>query len=344
MNHFLYWKYYYFKYLVILFTVLGFHLFMLNKDHFSFGYINWPNITGYEHIGPMDLKVEIRSDFFWFFGLLCRGGITMRRHNGGIQVVRNNKEAPDRIERHSSLFSFKKKNRVNEQIWRESHEPVFNDLSPHRMATMPDPSLERCSSCFFPTEFHDAPLVAVKEYNHDTKIFTFGLPAGVSLDLPVCACILVKGANQDGEPAIRPYTPTSSNEQKGSFDLMVKVSTRLFLCPFVRVRLQACVWTYLRQLIRIALSVWLCMSGATSPTVPPSLFQCIHTCIGVLSLAFFLCLSLSLMLFLSLSNTHAYTHTQTHTQAHIYTHMHTRFHAHTRKPTLTRSHTHILHT
>jgi len=177
---------------------------------------------------------------------------------------------------------------------------------------MPDPSLERCSLCFFPTEFHDVPLVAVKEYNHDTKIFTFGLPAGVSLDLPVCACILVKGANKDGEPAIRPYTPTSSNEQKGSFDLMVKVSIRLFLCPFVRVRLQECVWTYLRQLIRIALSVWLCMSGATSPTVLPSLFQCIHTCIWVLSLAFFLCLSLCHTLSLSFKHTRIHTHANTH--------------------------------
>ena len=37
----LYWKYYYFKYLVILFTVLGIHLFMSNKEHFSYGYINW---------------------------------------------------------------------------------------------------------------------------------------------------------------------------------------------------------------------------------------------------------------------------------------------------------------
>ena len=45
-------------------------------------------------------------------------------------------------------------------------------------AVMPDPSLERCSTCFFPTEFHEVPLVAVKQYNYDTKIFTFGLPEG----------------------------------------------------------------------------------------------------------------------------------------------------------------------
>jgi len=35
------WKYQYFKYLVILCTVVGFHLFMLNKYDFSFVYCNW---------------------------------------------------------------------------------------------------------------------------------------------------------------------------------------------------------------------------------------------------------------------------------------------------------------
>lgn len=45
----------------------------------------------------------------------------------------------------------------------------------------------------------------------------------MSLDLPVCACILVRGFTKEGEPAIRPYTPTSPNDTKGCFDLMVKI-------------------------------------------------------------------------------------------------------------------------
>lgn len=49
---------------------------------------------------------------------------------------------------------------------------------PTMTARMPDPSLERCSTCFFPTEFHEVPLIGVKQYNYDTKIFTFGLPEG----------------------------------------------------------------------------------------------------------------------------------------------------------------------
>ena len=67
------------------------------------------------------------------------------------------------------------------------------------------------------------PLIGVKPYNHDSKMFTFGLPEDVSLDLPVCACLLVEGFDEEGEQAVRPYTPTSPNEQKGSFDLMVKI-------------------------------------------------------------------------------------------------------------------------
>ena len=40
---------------------------------------------------------------------------------------------------------------------------------------------------------------------------------------PVCACVLLRGFDAEGEVAVRPYTPTSSNDVKGSFDLLVKV-------------------------------------------------------------------------------------------------------------------------
>lgn len=42
-------------------------------------------------------------------------------------------------------------------------------------------------------EFHEVPLIEARWYNHDTKILTFGLPEDVSLDLPVCACVLLRG-------------------------------------------------------------------------------------------------------------------------------------------------------
>jgi cytochrome-b5 reductase len=67
------------------------------------------------------------------------------------------------------------------------------------------------------------PLVGKKAYNHDSTLYTFGLPEGKSLSLPVCACVLMRGFDAKGEVAVRPYTPTSSNEVLGSFDLLVKV-------------------------------------------------------------------------------------------------------------------------
>ena len=41
-------------------------------------------------------------------------------------------------------------------------------------------------------EFHKVPLLESEEYTYDTKLLTFGLPQGVSLDLPVSSCLLVQ--------------------------------------------------------------------------------------------------------------------------------------------------------
>ena len=65
-------------------------------------------------------------------------------------------------------------------------------------------------------------LANVLDYNHDTKIFEFGLPDGQSLNLPVCACILLKGRAADGQDAVRPYTPISDNTMLGKFQLLIK--------------------------------------------------------------------------------------------------------------------------
>ena len=96
----------------------------------------------------------------------------------------------------------------------------------------PDDGLERCSSCYLPTSWLAVPLIAKREYNHNTSVYSFGLPDGRSLSLPVCACILMRapgrGRIKDGGPAdfdpeqdaVRPYTPVS--ESFGKFELLVK--------------------------------------------------------------------------------------------------------------------------
>ena len=78
------------------------------------------------------------------------------------------------------------------------------------------------ASCFIGPEFAPLKLANVVDYNHDTKIFEFGLPEGQSLNLPVCACILLKGKSADGEDAVRPYTPISTNSMLGRFQLLIK--------------------------------------------------------------------------------------------------------------------------
>ena len=99
-------------------------------------------------------------------------------------------------------------------------------------AQMADEVLEYASTCIIPTTFIDLPLIAKREYNHDSTIYTFGLPEGKSLSLPVCACILLKAPGRgrgpngkddfDGSDAIRPYTPVSDNSMLGQFELCIK--------------------------------------------------------------------------------------------------------------------------
>lgn len=89
------------------------------------------------------------------------------------------------------------------------------------METQP---LEYASSCWLPTTWTSLPLISKTEYNYDSTLYTFGLPEGVSLNLPACGCILLlaPSAEKDGSDAIRPYTPISPNEVTGSFQLIVK--------------------------------------------------------------------------------------------------------------------------
>ena len=84
-------------------------------------------------------------------------------------------------------------------------------------------SLEYASSCCLPTSWVELPLLGVQQHSHDSSIFRFGLPEGrSSLDLPVCACLLLRapGATPEDEDIVRPYTPI--REEPGSFELLVK--------------------------------------------------------------------------------------------------------------------------
>ncbi|GMG39194.1 unnamed protein product [Ambrosiozyma monospora] len=75
----------------------------------------------------------------------------------------------------------------------------------------------------FKGEFTDFKLAKVKELSKDTKLFTFNFnspdePSG----LTTASCILAKFVTPKGSNVVRPYTPISSPEQTGSFDLLIK--------------------------------------------------------------------------------------------------------------------------
>ena len=81
--------------------------------------------------------------------------------------------------------------------------------------------------CYFPTNWLEVPVRAVRQETADSKVITFGMPDGVSLSLPVSSCILmnaVEAGAKDGKAVdvIKPYNPISSNAVTGSFDLLIK--------------------------------------------------------------------------------------------------------------------------
>lgn len=67
------------------------------------------------------------------------------------------------------------------------------------------------------------PLIEREDISHDTRRFRFGLPSDQHiLGLPVGQHIYLS-AQVNGQLVIRPYTPVSSDDDKGYIDLVVKV-------------------------------------------------------------------------------------------------------------------------
>mmetsp|Transcript_26768 Transcript_26768/g.20052 ORF Transcript_26768/g.20052 Transcript_26768/m.20052 type:complete len:309 (+) Transcript_26768:10-936(+) len=68
------------------------------------------------------------------------------------------------------------------------------------------------------------PLIDVKVISHDVKRFRFGLPSPTHrLGLPIGQHISLKYVDENGEEVIRSYTPTSSDDDLGYVDFVVKV-------------------------------------------------------------------------------------------------------------------------
>jgi len=90
-------------------------------------------------------------------------------------------------------------------------------------ASSPAEAKEAPKSVFNPDEFQGFQLLSSQYETHDTRRFQFsaGDPKA-SANLPVASCIVCKFTDKDGNAVVRPYTPTSTNDRKGTFELIIK--------------------------------------------------------------------------------------------------------------------------
>ena len=83
-----------------------------------------------------------------------------------------------------------------------------------------------------PATFRAFTVVSSKQISHNTKLIRLGLPADRTLGLPIGRHISVR-AEVDGNQVIRAYTPTSSSETKGYFELLIKSYEMGKLSPYL---------------------------------------------------------------------------------------------------------------
>lgn len=82
----------------------------------------------------------------------------------------------------------------------------------------PEPTTIAPGNCQFTEDWATVELLDKKIVNHNTALFTFATPdTEKPLGLSTCACILVRNGS-----LIRPYTPISTNETTGKFELLIK--------------------------------------------------------------------------------------------------------------------------
>jgi cytochrome-b5 reductase len=99
--------------------------------------------------------------------------------------------------------------------------------TPLTLTGKPMKALVPPGNCQFKDEFVAVPLLERVSVSPTSSVLRFGLPdKSAPLNLSTCACILAKASlkNDKGEmeDVVRPYTPISTNELKGCFDMLIK--------------------------------------------------------------------------------------------------------------------------
>lgn len=107
------------------------------------------------------------------------------------------------------------------------------NYNPPSLSGTPHKSLVPPGQCQFNEEWMSVPLLERIVVSKTSSVLRFELPDKTKpMDLSTCACILAKASissrsPEEGQEAveedvIRPYTPISTNELIGSFDLLIK--------------------------------------------------------------------------------------------------------------------------
>lgn len=75
-----------------------------------------------------------------------------------------------------------------------------------------------------PQEWRWFKLIERREVSHNTRLFRFALPKPTDvLGLPIGQHLSFRFKGEDGKDVLRSYTPTTSDDERGYFDLVVKV-------------------------------------------------------------------------------------------------------------------------
>lgn len=73
-----------------------------------------------------------------------------------------------------------------------------------------------------PTEWRSFRVTQVDQVTHNVSRIQFALPnASDKIGMPIASCLVAR-ATIDGKAVIRPYTPVTSQNERGTFDLVVK--------------------------------------------------------------------------------------------------------------------------
>eukprot|EP00536_Pseudo-nitzschia_multiseries_P007305 jgi/Psemu1/304841/fgenesh1_kg.170_\ len=110
---------------------------------------------------------------------------------------------------------------------------VKANYNPPSLSGKPERSLVPPGKCQFTEEWTAVPLLERIPVSKTSSVLRFGLPdKTLPMNLSTCACILarasISGDGSDGggdgkaEDVVRPYTPISTNNLVGCFDLLIK--------------------------------------------------------------------------------------------------------------------------